>query len=257
MARQMTRTEGGAGKPQARHQRGEKPPPTGTYIGVGLALGGTLLFMVLMATGVISVGSKPQAQAQAPKRQTPGAAPVTVTQPAGTPARPVAPGVAAPARIAFTGQFSKTENTRRIEITCPNCAKAIDPGIPKCPFCSTGVSWPDRVKCGFCSGEKPGGCGVCGGEGRCPFCKNQPRMLFGMGQGCDSCSQSMKCPACDGTGKCVYCEEGWYRPGYKPATRPAKRVEETIPKPQPEGPARREPDTIPKPEPAPDDKPKT
>ena len=256
MARQMTRAGRETDKPQSRYPRQAKPSPTGTYVGVGLALGGILLFMVLMSTGVIDLGSKKQPQAQAPARPV-ATAPAYAPQPVGTPVKPVAPGAAAQARIAFAGHFTKTENTRHIEVTCPSCAKNIDPGIPKCPFCSTGMSWPDRVKCGFCSGEKPGGCGVCGGDGRCPFCRNQPRMLFGMGQGCDSCTQSMKCPACDSTGKCVYCEDGWYRPGYKPPTKGSRRVEETIPKPQPEGPPRREPDTPPKPEPAPDDKPKT
>jgi hypothetical protein len=212
-----------------RYQRPEQPKPIGTIVGVVLALGAILTFMILMATGVIGPKSK-QTQTSGSSGRTPRSGP------AAGPAAPTAP-TAGPMQgvVNFTGRFDEKVNTRKVEILCPACSKPVEAGIPKCPYCNQSIKWPDKVPCKFC-GEKPGSCGVCQGTSNCPFC-SKGRMLYGMRPPCTPCNNSGKCPACGGTGKCGYCEDGFYSPGRTPPPKPVRKLEPPPPEVKPEAPA--------------------
>jgi hypothetical protein len=216
----------------ARRQR-EKGNPAGTIIGVVIGLGAVVLFLILVTTGAIG-GAKPVSQ--------PPSSNVRIVQPeTGTGPSPVgpAPTVTTPGKpgevmISFTGQFTKSGDTRKVSYKCPHCKAAItDVGAPKCLSCGKGIKWPQKARCGFCSGS--GQCGVCKGKGTCPFCSEGPPMLMGVKPPCDACNQSGKCPACRGAKNCSFCEGGTFYPGVsRPAEEPPRR-------------RREEPDEIPKP----------
>jgi hypothetical protein len=235
-----------------RYQRPEQPKPIGTIIGVVVAFAFVLVFMLLMATGVISPKRK---EAQTPAAPTLGVGPAyRPGQPGVSPSNPTGvatPGAPGQGVVRFSGRFDEKANTRKVETLCPSCGKPVESGIERCPLCSAGIKWPEKVKCGHCSMDKPGACGVCGGTGNCPFCSKGPRMLMGVRPPCDACNRSGKCPACEGDGKCGFCVDGIYTPGKTPPPKPPKKLEPPPPEVKPEAPpAETKPET-PAPAPAP------
>jgi hypothetical protein len=151
--------------------------------------------------------------------------------PAGKPAPTLgtAPAPAgSPVEMAFTGSFSAQGDSRRVEARCPGCRKPVAMKAARCPECRTALAWPEKVRCGFCAGAKPGACPVCGATGKCPSCPTA-RMLMGLRPPCDVCNNTGKCAACGGDGRCRWCEEGWHRPGSASDPQRSTGVPSTVP----------------------------
>jgi hypothetical protein len=206
--------------------RQKKPSSAVGIVGGVVCLGGLMVFLVLLMTGVISTEPRsPQTPA------TPGQAPV---KPGG--GGPTAPGEIAPSapsgqplpkgapgevRVRFSGKYDAAGDTRKVAYLCPFCSvELLDVAIPHCPSCNRPLSWPRVVSCGFCKGT--GVCEVCGGDKKCVVCSKGGRMLMGVRPPCAACRNSGACQACAESGKCQRCQEGQFPVTARPAsTRPA------------------------------------